>query len=53
MKRVLLSTLLILNLCGSIDLAAAGPFTGLVVFGDSLSDVGNVQQRTTQLVPLV
>jgi len=32
---------------------AAGPFSGLVVFGDSLSDVGNVQQRTTELAPLV
>src|SRR3954469_2954468 len=26
------------------DRAAAGPFTNLVVFGDSLSDIGNVQQ---------
>jgi phospholipase/lecithinase/hemolysin len=26
------------------DCAAAGPFTNLVLFGDSLSDIGNVQQ---------
>src|SRR3954464_7997792 len=26
------------------DCAAAGPFSNLVVFGDSLSDIGNVQQ---------
>ena len=26
--------------------AAAGPFSGLVVFGDSLSDIGNVSQAT-------
>src|SRR3954447_133547 len=26
------------------DRAAAGPFTNLIVFGDSLSDIGNVQQ---------
>ena len=32
--------------------AAAGPFTSLVVFGDSLSDIGNVSQATP-IFPLV
>ncbi len=31
--------------------AAAGPFSDLFVFGDSLSDVGNVSQATQGLVP--
>ena len=53
MKRVLLCTFLILNWCAGLGPAVAGPITGLVVFGDSLSDAGNVQQRTTALVPLV
>ena len=53
MKRALFSAFLILNLCAGIGSAAAGPITGLVVFGDSLSDAGNVQQRTTALMPLV
>src|SRR5215213_5846791 len=30
---------------GTAERAAAGPFTNLVVFGDSLSDVGNVQNN--------
>ncbi len=30
---------------------AAGPFSDLVVFGDSLSDIGNISQATFSLVP--
>ena len=37
------AALLILGLVIA-DRAAAGPFTNVVVFGDSLSDIGNVQQ---------
>lgn len=53
MKHVLSCAAFILSLWVGIESAVAGPFSGLVVFGDSLSDVGNVQQRTTQLAPLV
>ncbi|MEO8352224.1 MAG: hypothetical protein ABI680_10880, partial [Chthoniobacteraceae bacterium] len=38
-------------LLGASATLAAGPFSGLVVFGDSLSDVGNVQQRTRNVMP--
>jgi phospholipase/lecithinase/hemolysin len=38
-----LATVLIAALI-TIGTAAAGPFTNLVLFGDSLSDIGNVQQ---------
>ena len=37
----------------SIPLTAWGAFDNLYVFGDSLSDVGNVQAVTTGLAPLV
>src|SRR3954470_5215942 len=29
-----------------VNRSAAGPFTNMVVFGDSLSDIGNVSQAT-------
>jgi thermolabile hemolysin len=34
-----------------VDRAAAGPFSNLVVFGDSLSDVGNISQATFGSTP--
>jgi outer membrane lipase/esterase len=37
----------------ALSAASAGPFNGLVVFGDSLSDVGNVETLTEALSPLV
>jgi phospholipase/lecithinase/hemolysin len=38
--------------CGlCVASAAAGPFSGLVVFGDSLSDVGNIAQATLDIYP--
>jgi phospholipase/lecithinase/hemolysin len=42
-RRLLISLLIAFGIIVS-DCAAAGPFTSLVVFGDSLSDIGNVQQ---------
>jgi thermolabile hemolysin len=39
----------VLAFCVLVASAAAGPFSELVVFGDSLSDVGNVQQATEEL----
>src|SRR5215213_8626272 len=36
---------------GTAERAAAGPFTNLVVFGDSLSDVGNVQNSIFVDIP--
>src|SRR5262245_1866124 len=33
-------------LCTSYGAALAGPFSNLVVFGDSLSDVGNISNAT-------
>lgn len=38
---------------GACVSTANAAFTGLYVFGDSLSDVGNVQAATTALAPLV
>jgi len=52
MNRNFLFALVVFRIAANSALAA-GPFSGLVVFGDSLSDVGNVQQRTTELAPLV
>ena len=34
-----------------VHAAGAGPFTQLVVFGDSLSDVGNIAQATGDIYP--
>ncbi len=36
---------------GSVGLASAGPFSNLVVFGDSLSDIGNVSSATFGTTP--
>jgi len=52
MNRSFLFALVVFRIAAS-SASAAGLFSGLVVFGDSLSDVGNVQQRTTELAPLV
>ena len=34
-----------------VAVAVAGPFSNLVVFGDSLSDVGNIAQATFGIYP--
>src|SRR3954462_11973986 len=36
---------------GSVGLAVAGPFSNLVVFGDSLSDIGNISSATFGTTP--
>ncbi|MEX2306047.1 MAG: SGNH/GDSL hydrolase family protein [Pirellulales bacterium] len=38
-------------LCMTVLSSVAGPFTQLVIFGDSLSDIGNVAQSTGGLYP--
>jgi phospholipase/lecithinase/hemolysin len=43
--------LLVALLIAGASQAAAGPFSDLVVFGDSLSDVGNISQATFELQP--
>lgn len=55
MRSERLRFLLVAALIGSgsmaADRAAAGPFSNLVVFGDSLSDVGNISQATLGTTP--
>src|SRR5262245_7424043 len=52
-RRFLIRAGFVLFACGAIVVAAsAGPFSNLFVFGDSLSDVGNVQQATAS-IPLI
>ena len=41
----------LLLLCATVLSSVAGPFTQLVVFGDSLSDVGNISQATGGIYP--
>src|SRR6478752_2291276 len=42
--RFLAIAALVISATTLFDRASAGPFTNIVVFGDSLSDIGNVQQ---------
>ncbi len=46
--RSALSTVIALSLSTAVP-AAAGPFSGVIVFGDSLIDSGNVQAASAQL----
>jgi phospholipase/lecithinase/hemolysin len=47
-RQLLLGLLAVVSLTAS---AAAGPFSQLVIFGDSLSDVGNIAQATGGIYP--
>jgi phospholipase/lecithinase/hemolysin len=46
--EAIFAVLLVLMIVAS---AAAGPFSQLVIFGDSLSDVGNIAQATGGIYP--
>src|SRR5262245_27144397 len=49
-RRLLFPAGLAFLACGSfVVAAAAGPFSNLFVFGDSLSDLGNVAQATASI----
>src|SRR5439155_21476778 len=49
--RSLLLCSIVLSLVSAVQHASAGQFTKLVVFGDSLSDTGNVYAVTAGAVP--
>jgi phospholipase/lecithinase/hemolysin len=49
--RVLWNVLSASVVLSAWNLACAGPFTQLVVFGDSLADVGNIAQATLGIFP--
>lgn len=52
LRSVLVCSLVVLSMFGAALPAAAGQFTQLVVFGDSLSDTGRMFVRSGGLLPL-
>src|SRR5262249_10809768 len=49
--RARLAILVLLVIFGFVSVASAGPYTQLIVFGDSLTDVGNIAASSFGIYP--